>query len=713
MKTESDTWCVDNMAAPKEGTVTHSSKKLDMKLRKLEKILSSKEHLEISSQPTQILCIQNGGLGNNVSQLELLSVFSASGDVSDVVMIPQKQYSFVSFTDVAGASRAFHHFNGHLLRKGNDPSQDVVLYLLFVKRAPSPLKPSSERPPGLHVLEDFVTEEDEEKLLSLVNMDDTEEIKVGGVMKHRQVKHFGFEFRYDINDVDVNNPLPDGIPPLCQNILHRAYNLGVIGHMPDQLTVNQYKPGQGIPPHVDTVDAFEDGIVSLSLGSQTMMDFRHPDGRHLLVTLPRRSLLVMTGESRYIWSHGITPRKSDIVLTPDRDGLTLQNRDVRTSFTFRKVILNRKQTNARQKADAGLKSVPQSDSEGRELEQQHVHQVSCSLCMTALPNTSAALATKPWPRVAEFLLDLPDGFLVADVGCGNGKYLGINKKIFEIGSDYSSNLASICRSRGFETCVADVTNLPLRCGVLDVVLCIAVIHHMSTQARRLRAVSEIIRVLRSGGKALIYVWAMEQDYDKTPSKYINTGRQKKPEQMLKDSRETVGEPTSSGTKLQSAELGRKDGLEMNQLTQKQNAHLRVSPADISSTAQQLNIRRKPAEVLEMSVASNDTGVSVHGVHSQSETSVLPDTSKTLHVHVNRTQFKEQDMLVPWQLQCKMANEDKSEACAENGDKSSVFHRFYHVFRQGELEALCKKVPGCEVRTRYYDQGNWCVVVEKL
>lgn len=67
------------------------------------------------------------------------------------------------------------------------------------------------------------------------------------MLKHRRVKHFGFEFRYDINDVDVNNPLRDGIPPVCQNILHRAYNLGLIGHIPDQLTINQYKPGQGMP----------------------------------------------------------------------------------------------------------------------------------------------------------------------------------------------------------------------------------------------------------------------------------------------------------------------------------------------------------------------------------------------------------------------------------------------------------------------------------
>ena len=40
---------------------------------------------------------------------------------------------------------------------------------------------------------------------------------------------------------------------------------------PDQMTVNEYKPGHGIPPHIDTHSAFEDGIVSVSLGSQVFV----------------------------------------------------------------------------------------------------------------------------------------------------------------------------------------------------------------------------------------------------------------------------------------------------------------------------------------------------------------------------------------------------------------------------------------------------------
>lgn len=37
-----------------------------------------------------------------------------------------------------------------------------------------------------------------------------------------------------------------------------------------------------------------------------------------------------------------------------------------------------------------------------------------------------------WPCIAEFIKSLPAGSLLADIGCGNGKYLGLNKHIYEV-----------------------------------------------------------------------------------------------------------------------------------------------------------------------------------------------------------------------------------------------------------------------------------------
>jgi len=46
----------------------------------------------------------------------------------------------------------------------------------------------------------------------------------------------------------------------------------------------------------------------------------------------------------------------------------------------------------------------------------------------------------PWPRVTEFIRQIPPGSLVADIGCGNGKYLGINRNIYMV---YLSFLLSL------------------------------------------------------------------------------------------------------------------------------------------------------------------------------------------------------------------------------------------------------------------------------
>ena len=69
------------------------------------------------------------------------------------------------------------------------------------------------------------------------------------------------------------------------------------------------------------------------------MDFRHPDGRHLPVLLPARSAMIMTGEARYVWTHGITPRKSDVINVtsrkPDVINVTSRKNDV-INMTSRK-----------------------------------------------------------------------------------------------------------------------------------------------------------------------------------------------------------------------------------------------------------------------------------------------------------------------------------------------------------------------------------------
>lgn len=123
---------------------------------------------------------------------------------------------------------------------------------------------------------------------------------------------------------------------------------------------------------------------------------------------------------------------------------------------------------------------------------------------------------KPWPIVADFLVNREDWSVGVDVGCGNGKYLAVNKKVFILGSDYSTGLIDQAKIlHPSELCndiiVADGMNLPHKENTFDFAISIAVIHHFANEQRRIDAIAEILRVLKPRGQALIYCWALEQE----------------------------------------------------------------------------------------------------------------------------------------------------------------------------------------------------------
>jgi len=95
------------------------------------------------------------------------------------------------------------------------------------------------------------------------------------------------------------------------------------------MLVNEYFPGQGIAMHRD-YEPFDRTVVSLSLLSLCVMDFRHiSSGRQERLLLEPRSLLILTDEARYDWEHGIASRKKDTW-----HGLPIE-RGRRLSITFR------------------------------------------------------------------------------------------------------------------------------------------------------------------------------------------------------------------------------------------------------------------------------------------------------------------------------------------------------------------------------------------
>lgn len=171
----------------------------------------------------------------------------------------------------------------------------------------------------------------------------------------------------DVDDMDER--MGKGLPSFLISLLH--YLSDVLRHrIPDtlynvlfpprdspsrarQAIVNLYHPGQGITPHVDLLNRFDDGIIGVSLCSGCVMTFERvaenpacePERCHWDLVesqsrwdlyLPERSILVLSKDARYGWTHGIPSRTHDLVEGEDRgQEPCLFRRGTRLSITFR------------------------------------------------------------------------------------------------------------------------------------------------------------------------------------------------------------------------------------------------------------------------------------------------------------------------------------------------------------------------------------------
>ena len=114
-----------------------------------------------------------------------------------------------------------------------------------------------------------------------------------------------------------------------------------------QAILNLYNPGEGITAHVDLLKRYGDGIIGVSLHGGCVMQFgRVPDGMEVdgygerpdqyaaqsdstdtsNLYLPPRSIVVLTGDARYKWTHGIQQRRCDLVRqndSPDSNSLRM------------------------------------------------------------------------------------------------------------------------------------------------------------------------------------------------------------------------------------------------------------------------------------------------------------------------------------------------------------------------------------------------------
>ena len=140
----------------------------------------------------------------------------------------------------------------------------------------------------------------------------------------RRVQVYGLGYGDDVPPP----PLPDWLVALGRRVARD----GLIERDPENAVINEYVPGVGIAAHRDYAP-FGPTIVGISLGAPCVMDFLAPEPgtRHALVLEPR-SALVLGGEARSSWKHGIAARRSDLIAG------TRVARERRLSVTFRTAV---------------------------------------------------------------------------------------------------------------------------------------------------------------------------------------------------------------------------------------------------------------------------------------------------------------------------------------------------------------------------------------
>ncbi|XP_010478904.1 PREDICTED: alkylated DNA repair protein alkB homolog 8 [Camelina sativa] len=302
------------------------------------------------------LYVANCGPAVGLSDDAIAAVFADFGEVKGVYAADESGVRvIISFANPFSAKSALEALNGRPCPDLKGRSLHIrysVLQLASETQVndcvPVSLVDSELNIPGLFLIPEFVSVEEEQQLLAAVDARPW----IG--LAKRRVQHYGYEFCYGTRNVDTKKPLGE-LPSFVSPILERISLFSNLDNDQssldlDQLTVNEYPSGVGLSPHIDTHSAFEDCIFSLSLAGPCIMEFRRysvstwkastADAEKLgdsscikkALYLPPRSMLLLSGEARYAWNHYIPHHKIDKV----KDKV-IRRSPRRVSFTIRKV----------------------------------------------------------------------------------------------------------------------------------------------------------------------------------------------------------------------------------------------------------------------------------------------------------------------------------------------------------------------------------------
>lgn len=318
----------------------------------------------VDGETSPNLYVANCGPAVGLSFDKIASVFTTFGQVKGIYAADESGTRvIVTFFEENSAKAALDALHGHPCPDLGGRFLHIRYSILqppcqvqvnqFSDSVPVSLAAAELNIPGIYLLHDFVTAKEEKALLAAV--DD----RPWKNLAKRRVQHYGYEFCYDTRNINTKQrlgELPSFVSPILERISLFANIDDAANVVLDQLTINEYPPGVGLSPHIDTHSAFEGLIFSLSLAGSCIMEFRrYSEGVWLpnpatntdmkmensdkcsnfirrAIYLPPRSMLLLSREARYAWHHYIPHHKVDIV----KDNM-IRRASRRVSFTIRKV----------------------------------------------------------------------------------------------------------------------------------------------------------------------------------------------------------------------------------------------------------------------------------------------------------------------------------------------------------------------------------------
>ena len=247
-------------------------------------------------------------------------------------------------------------------------------------------------------------------------------------------------------------------------------------------------------------------------------------------------------------------------------------------------------------------------------------------------------------------------------------------------------------------------------NAFDACISIAVIHHLSTKERRENAIRELLRIVKPNGLVLIYVWAQEQSKDAQSSENLleNVNSNCRSEEEGKVRKQLSEISGSSSSSIQNQDGGNHVKVEA--------SGVGISDTDVTTSSETCYRKRSNGD-MKGEYCNEEETKGFSGECKSSEITARKDDRKKIEVNDARNVFQQQDLLIPWHFRGKQEKRNKS-CCNDartdaTSDGEHVYHRFYHVFAEGELEKLCMDIGGNSVIKSYHDKGNWCIILKKV